>query len=211
MSTLAEQKSTYHHGDLRRELIEAAVARLENDSVASLSLRKLAAEVGVSHNAPYMHFPNRDALLAAIAQHGFQQLREALIASGVLQPSDTNAAWQERLIDGCRAYVSFGTRHPNLFQVMFMEHDYEAFPDTVVDSLAALQTLTDILNDGQARGVLRKGDANEFATLIWSLLHGVAVLCASRRQTPMPFGPQNPDELTSSFMENLLAGLNLRP
>ena len=207
MSTLAEQKSTYHHGDLRRELIEAAVARLENDSVASLSLRKLAAEVGVSHNAPYMHFPSRDALLAAIAQHGFRLLREELLASGVLNPSDTDAAWRQRLIDGCQAYVSFGTRHPNLFQVMFMEHDYEAFPDTVVDSMAALKTLTDVLIDGQARGLLRAGDANEFATLIWSLLHGVAVLCASRSQTPLPFGSHSPAQLTHTFVENLLAGL----
>src|SRR5579862_9443874 len=75
----------YHHGDLRNALIEAARAILEEESLAELSLRAVARKAGVSHAAPYRHFPNHEALLAELATEGFVELRQE-IASVVSSP-----------------------------------------------------------------------------------------------------------------------------
>lgn len=196
-----KKRATYHHGDLRRELIEAAMDMLSESGVAGLSLRKLALQVGVSHNAPYMHFSSRDALLAAIAQYGFQKLRASLAPDG--------EDWHERFVAGCQTYVEFGTTQPELFQVMFMEHDPEAFPEMVQDSLAALQVLTDVIAEGQLLGKIREGDAHEFATLIWSLLHGLSVLFANRNKAPLPYRSDDAADLTETFLDQVLTGLGV--
>ncbi len=203
----SKKRKTYHHGDLRRELIEAAVSMLPVSGVSGLSLRKLAVQVGVSHNAPYMHFASKDVLLAALAQYGFQKLSDALLSDSDIQ--NHNYDWHERFVAGCQTYVEFGTTYPELFQVMFMEHDPQAFPEMVADSLGALQTLTDIIAEGQSLGRVREGDAHEFATLIWSLLHGVSVLFANRKQAPQPYRSDNAADLTRKFLDQLLAGLEV--
>src|SRR2546422_330429 len=66
--------STYHHGDLPAALLRAAGKTLERRGIAALSLREAARRAGVSHNAPYRHFPDREALLAALAAEGFAHL-----------------------------------------------------------------------------------------------------------------------------------------
>ena len=83
----------------------------------------------------------------------------------------------------------------------------DAKMDRMIFAVAALQTLTDILADGQTRGLIREGDAHQFATLVWSLLHGVAVLCANRTENPLPFGSRDTGEMTQWFVDNLLMGL----
>ena len=72
--------STYHHADLRAALLASAAQILEEQGVASLSLREVARRAGVSHNAPYRHFPDRDSLLAQMAAEGFGQLGDAMAA-----------------------------------------------------------------------------------------------------------------------------------
>ncbi|MEJ2173944.1 MAG: helix-turn-helix domain containing protein, partial [bacterium] len=76
------RKGAYHHGDLRFEILRAAGEILEEQGVAGLSLREAARRAGVSHNAPYRHFADRDVLLAALAAEGFAQLGQALEAGG---------------------------------------------------------------------------------------------------------------------------------
>ena len=68
------KSASYHHGNLRQALIDAAVGALQTEGIEALSLRKLAKDIGVSHNAPYMHFEDKEALLAAIAEEGFKRL-----------------------------------------------------------------------------------------------------------------------------------------
>lgn len=175
---------------------------LPDSGVSGLSLRKLAVQIGVSHNAPYMHFPNKDALLAAIAQYGFQQMQAQFLENSA-------DGWRAQFISGCQIYVRFGTSNPELFQVMFMEHDYEAFPEMAADSLAALQTLTDIIAEGQKQALVRSGDAHEFATLVWSLLHGIAVLNSNRKQAPLPYRQDNSKDQVESFLTEILKGLGV--
>ncbi len=70
------KKKTYHHGDLKNALIKAGVEILAKDGVSGLSLRKVALRAGVSHSAPYSHFADKQALIAAISTEGFRQLYE---------------------------------------------------------------------------------------------------------------------------------------
>ncbi len=100
-----ESVSTYHHGDLRRALLRAAGKILEKEGREALSLRDLARHAGVSHNAPYRHFADRDALLAALAEEGFALLEGEL----------RGRPWREQ----ATAYVRFALANPERFQLMF--------------------------------------------------------------------------------------------
>src|ERR1700674_5400381 len=97
--------STYHHGDLPAALLRAAGKTLEKHGPAGLSLRAAARRAGVSHNAPYRHFPGREALLAALAAEGFAMLAERLRG----QPGRAMG----------EAYVRFALEHPQRFRLMF--------------------------------------------------------------------------------------------
>src|ERR1041384_987611 len=99
MSTLA----SYHHGDLRQAVLRKAGEVLEKEGVDALSLREVARRAGVSHNAPYRHFPDRDSLLVALVEEGFQMLLDAL-------------ARRPRREMG-EAYVDFALAHPQRFRL----------------------------------------------------------------------------------------------
>jgi len=97
--------STYHHGDLRTALLQAAGRALEKDGPDAISLRELARRADVSHNAPYRHFPDRRALLDALAEDGFAQLARDLLGK----------PWREQAV----AYVRFALANPERFRLMF--------------------------------------------------------------------------------------------
>lgn len=109
------KKDSYHHGDLANELLAAALKVVERQGADAVSLRDLAQNLGVSRAAPYRHFPDRDALLAAIAARGFEDLVEAYEA--VL--ADRELPGAEVLRRGWLVYLDFARRRPGLFQLMF--------------------------------------------------------------------------------------------
>ena len=103
----------YHHGNLRASLLSAAEAVLAERGAQGLTLRDVARAAGVSHGAPYHHFASLDELLAAVAQHGFELLGEAM-ARAVAVP-DT----RERLLRVAQVYVACARAHPERFRLMF--------------------------------------------------------------------------------------------
>ena len=107
----AKPKRRYHHGDLRRALIDDAVGTIARQGIGALNLRQLAARVGVTSGAPYHHFANREALLAAIADDGFRRLEARLIAARDAAPLEAGA----RLEALGEAYVRIRHRQPRLF------------------------------------------------------------------------------------------------
>src|SRR5208337_2727137 len=107
----AKARKDYHHGSLRRALIEAAVKVIAKRDVDALNLRELAARVGVTPGAPYHHFPTRKDLLAGVAREGFEKLEALLIAERDAAPASAGA----RLEALGRAYVSFAILHPGYF------------------------------------------------------------------------------------------------
>jgi len=111
-------KSTYHHGDLANALVTAALRQIEKDGAEALSLRELAQSLDVSRAAPYRHFEDRDALLAAVAARGFEDLVAAYDVA-LASPGDGRA----RLYALSRAYFDFATGRPGLYRLMF-ESDF---------------------------------------------------------------------------------------
>src|SRR5215472_1507516 len=105
----------YHHGDLRHALIRAGLALLEEAGAANLDLRKVARKAGVSHAAPYRHFADKQALVAAINEEGFQWLAERIQATLREVPAEPF----EQLLGVALAYVRFAQEHPRLMREMF--------------------------------------------------------------------------------------------
>lgn len=158
MSTSRSRKDTYHHGDLRAELLRAAGDLLENQGPEGIVLREVARRAGVSHNAPYRHFPDRGSLLAALAAQGFELLGHSLQDGG-------GAGMGER-------YVAFALAHPQRFRLMFggtlslasapglrsaSRHAYDVL-------LSTFRARTDV------------ADPDKAAAAAWALVHGLAYL-----------------------------------
>lgn len=150
--------STYHHGDLRPALLRAARRVLEKDGPAALSLRGLARRAGVSHNAPYRHFADREALLAALAADGFRMLGEALRGAPRRDMGE--------------AYVRFALEHPQLFRLMFGGHI--AFSRHGELERAAASPYRALVDAFRAEPSI--ADPEKAAAAAWSLVHGLSHL-----------------------------------
>lgn len=203
--SISKQKSDdhYHHGDLRNALIQAGVELLQDEGMDKLSLRKLARKVGVSHNAPYMHFKDKEGLLAAITEEGFN-----LLAANLRQVlADAGDDWYTRFEVGCLGYVEFVLAHPGHVEVMFRYYDPEVYPDASTAALQALQILVDTISDGQQQGLAAPQDSRYWATLTWSMLHGVAMMFNSGK-IPYPMLRGNPPSwLVKDFLKMFYTGL----
>ncbi|MEO0383628.1 MAG: TetR/AcrR family transcriptional regulator [Pseudomonadota bacterium] len=207
---MTDDKLPYHHGDLREVLVNRAIDQVEQDGLTKLSLRKIAADVGVSHNAPYMHFANKDALLVAVVAEGFALLRAAIAEAGGTEELRAED-WQRHVKAGFAAYVHFARLRPRLYA--FMHQPLGAAPtqgDGTADALqqagpAALTRLAGTLATGQRLGLVRSGDPSAQALWVWATLHGLAGLTGNARQS---FGERTPDQVTDEVLDQLLDGLS---
>ena len=168
------KKKNYHHGDLKNALIKAGVEILAKDGVSGLSLRKVAMKAGVSHAAPYAHFADKQALIAAISTEGFRQLYERV--SGVAEEHQNQP--EKQLVEAAWAYVQFAMDDPDRFKVMFsgvLEKEKE-YPDFVTESQRNFQLVKMIVEANQASGRLRSGDSALVALSAWGIIHGFIML-----------------------------------
>ena len=167
----------YHHGNLREALLEGAVRVIAEAGPAAFTLREVARRAGVSHNAPYRHFRDKDALLAAVAAQGFRELTLAMREAGDRQ---SNAL--EKLKQSGMAYVAFAIRRPEHFTVMF-DAPVISSKDTeyVQASQEAFNTLVNYIRKSQEEGQLPAGNTLERALYSWSLVHGIAKLAVAGR------------------------------
>jgi AcrR family transcriptional regulator len=165
----------YHHGDLRAALLGRAEETLERTGAAGLSLRELAREVGVSHGAPRRHFADRDALLAALAQDGFDRLGGSL-KSAVGSPG----TFTDRLLASAHAYVAFATQHPALLELMFAaKHSPAATPALIEAGRATFDPLLVLLADGQRAGEVTGDDPERVGATVFATVHGIASLVSA--------------------------------
>lgn len=164
MST-SEGSDRYHHGDLRRALVEAALELLLEGGTEALGMRELARRVGVSAAAPYRHFRDKQALIQAVAAAGFALFLEAIEAAKAgIPPEDQLGAMAE-------AYVHFALRYPRLYKLMFSselgkfeDKDLRRAADAAYESLA----VTAAKEDPDAPG--------EAAISAWAFVHGLSML-----------------------------------
>ena len=155
----------YHHGNLRRALLEAAMQRLEAEGSEALGLRELARMVGVSPAAPYRHFDSRIALLEALAITGYQRFSKAMLSAETSSPPGDVVARMGQ------TYVRFALDNPNLFRLMFSpELKRDARPGLRMAADAAFDTLRAVT------AALPEGDKQTGALRAWAQLHGLAVL-----------------------------------
>lgn len=182
---------TYHHGDLRRTVLTAALDVIATDGPDALSLRDLARRAGVSHAAPAHHFKDRTGLLTAVAAEGYGLFADALADAGDLR---------ERGV----AYVRFAAGHPAHFQVMFRPELHRCDDPELV---AAKARATEALRAGVAGlpGAARGGDERLAGIAAWSLAHGFATLLLSGN-LDAPVGDRDPEEVF-----RVLAGLLFPP
>ncbi len=167
-------RKNYHHGDLKNALITAGVEILAKDGAGGLSLRKVAQKAGVSHSAPYSHFPDKQSLIAAISTEGFNQLHIAL-RSATEKYKDNP---QRQLMEGAGAYVRFAMQNTDTFKIMFSgilekEKEYPSFVDA---SRKAFEVVVDIIQACQGVGLLRTTPPEMMAVAVWGQVHGIISL-----------------------------------
>jgi AcrR family transcriptional regulator len=178
------RKKAYHHGNLKRALIDVAVEVVARHGIDALNLRALAARAGVSPGAPYHHFASRNGLLAAIAEEGFMQFETSLITARDAAPTDAGA----RLEAIGQAYLRFATFHPGYFRVMF--HGDAGAAGPTESGERAFQLLHDAIVDCQRAGTAPAGDPAPLVLTAWSVVHGLATLWIDRA---LPFKGLEPD------------------
>ncbi|WP_217228683.1 TetR/AcrR family transcriptional regulator [Streptomyces anulatus] len=180
----SERERTYHHGDLRRVILDAALDVIATNGPGALSLRDLARRAGVSHAAPAHHFKDRTGLLTAVAAEGYALFADALTGAPDLR---------ERGV----AYVRFAATHPAHFQVMF-QPDLHRTDDP--DLLAARARATEALRAGVADlPPAGRGEDDRIAGVAaWSLAHGFATLLLSGNLTDAMEG-RDPEEAFRSL------------
>lgn len=201
-------KTAYHHGNLRAALLDAAERLLRADGVASLSLRSVAKAAGVSHTAPYRHFADKQALLAALAEIGFARLRDGMAAAAAKHPGDP----RRQLVEAGIAYVRLASAHPELTHLMFGG----ALPDDAADEAqrqtaqAAFQGLVRIIEDGVRAGTFVDRPPLELAVAAWSLVHGVAMLLTTGRLDRTGLGRIRAETLARRLAQHLVDGITAR-
>jgi AcrR family transcriptional regulator len=173
MSSEPDPQKSYHHGDLRRALLDAALEAIEADGLDGLSLRGIARRAGVSHAAPYHHFRDREALVAAVAEEGFGVLRTAML-DRMAQAEGPRRRLQQAGV----GYVLFALDHPAHFQVMFgpelADRSQHASLEEAAD--AAFAVVQDAIAECRAAGLLIARDPRLLALTAWSVVHGLAML-----------------------------------
>jgi len=168
---------SYHHGNLREALLQSAIRLIADVGPTAFTLREVARRAGVSHNAPYRHFHDKDDLLAAVATQGYLELTDAMTAAAERQSSPL-----ARLKQAGLAYVSFALRRPEHFTVMFdAPTSKQQRPDAAEAAERAFSTLMGFVQECQEKKQLPPGDPLEFALLAWSWVHGIAKLAITGR------------------------------
>jgi AcrR family transcriptional regulator len=161
-------RTNYHHGALREALLRATLELIETEGIGSVSLRQVARTAGVSPGAPYHHFPDRAALLTALADEGFSRLATALTEAHGEAPTPLEA-----LKAMLNAYVEFARGNPAYFRLMFRPELTQSHKSAV--GSAAGEAAFAVLESTVAE-CLPAPEREVVAITLWSLVHGYASL-----------------------------------
>ena len=196
-------RKTYHHGNLRRALVEAAGGLLESRGPLGVTLRGAARAAGVSQAAPYRHFRDKQAMLAAVAEAGFRQIGEA-----VRRAVNPRADPIRRLEQLGVAYVRFAIAHPSLYRLMFSPavsgREHPALRQAAVEGATGF---AGVVLGAQRAGALRPGDPEPIAFVLLALLHGVSNLLVEKQIPEAVRVRVSPERLAAVAVRTLLAGI----
>ncbi|NHC47633.1 TetR/AcrR family transcriptional regulator [Motilibacter aurantiacus] len=191
-------KSSYHHGDLRSALLEVTAQLVREKGARGFSVSEAARRVGVSIGAPYRHFDDREAMLAAVATRGFTELQEAL--DSVADPGDPVA----RTVALAEAYVGFALADTARFEVMFAASiDKDRHPELLEGAVRVQARLENALRElvgHDPAGLVRR------AAELWSIAHGVAALLVENRLAHV-VGPTGENTVVAGAVRAWATGL----
>jgi AcrR family transcriptional regulator len=184
-------QNTYHHGDLRDALIKAALREAEHGGPEAISIKALAKALGVSQPAPYRHFADRDALLAAVTAEAFRQFA-AMLREAMAKPSKTS-----KLSRLAQATLDFGLRRNGIYRLMFVSRTVSCAAKDSELHQATSETFALVLEalEAPAVGYLRERQALK----IWAALHGVVMLAEQGLFTGEPAHTTR-EELVEDFV-----------
>jgi len=187
----------YHHGALREALLEQAERTVRERGADALSLRELAREVGVSHGAPRRHFPDRQALLDAVAEAGFERLGSELRSALARAGED----FEPRLRATAAAYVRFATRDPALLELMFAGKHHDPTGALHVAAERAFAVMLELIAQGQAEGALEPGEPERVGLILFATIQGIASLVSAQMVAAGQL-----DELVADSVAHFLRG-----
>ena len=199
-SVAIDDDRPYHHGDLRRAIIDAALATLREQRGWQFTMREIARRAQVSHSAPYRHFPDKTALLRELALIGFDQLHDELAAT--FGAAGDAPAHLEAL---AYAHLAFGARNPELYRLMFAVDAGE--PSEIhLDprAQAPFRLVIGVLERGQGDGTIRRRPALGQATACWAHLHGLTMLAVDGRLIPAKVGDHAIEDALATLMDGLV-------
>jgi AcrR family transcriptional regulator len=172
-----KSRKPYHHGNLREALLRAAIGLIGEVGPMAFTLREVARRAGVSHNAPYRHFQDKEDLIKAVAEEGYRELNNLMLAA-----AGKHAGALDRLKYAGLAYIEFALRRPEHFAVMFdAPLSDQRHVEVIGAAKEAFSTLMALVKNAQEEGDLVSGDSGEFALLAWTMVHGVAKLAITGR------------------------------
>lgn len=191
----------YHHGDLKKSLMDAACVHLAEEGADSFSLRALAREVGVSQTAPYRHFKTKSCLFAAIALSGFEELTRVLRDTATKEESTIAIV----IVELGLAYVDWAISNPEKYQLFFdsVLIDFSQYPELQAARDNCYHVLIETIEKGVKQGVFLARPADQLGAFLWSCIHGItSILLATVHKQKL--GQQLSDSTNSatSRLEN---------
>lgn len=198
---LPEKTKNYHKGDLRNKLISSGLKILSENGMESLSLRMVAKRAGVSHAAPYRHFENREALIAAIAEDGYKKLSDNILSAAALHPQNPELQFKE----AGWGYIQFAIENPEHLKVMFGSFS----KGCELDRGTSFDDLIGLIRNCQDSGLIRNEDPLILALTTWSTVHGLALILINNQmpEAGIPADRKSREQMVRKIIDILFEGL----
>lgn len=198
------KKDDYHHGNLDVALTRVALNYIKKHGNTNFSMRQLARQMGVSHTAPYRHFPTKNHLLHHIRQKGFDAFDDALIKSQQDIPSNE---YKRRFVSMGMAYVHFITQHPHYANIMFGQSLDPINDDDDDTNNACFKRLLTMIDELKTANVFTPIPTKEIALQVWTSVHGFSVLSMGGAITVLGDIPEDLSVLAKALCETIFEGL----
>lgn len=199
---MTKKKDQYHHGDLRSTLLEVATGMIAEEGVENLTMRGLSQQIGVSRTALYRHFDDKSALLAAIAEEGFNQL-----AQGIRQKTaDGDEDILSRFGKMWMGYIGFAMENPTLYSLMFGKQifNWQDYPGLLRAGTESFNEVVELVRMCQQANQMKSGDPVKLAYVAWSMAHGLATHTIDGRGNRVG----NREEVIQLAVQTLLDGMS---
>jgi len=207
----------YHHGDLRRTLLDAARDLAVEQGIDSFTLREVARRAGVSHAAPYHHFADKAALVEALTVETYRRLTEAISYAC----EQTKGTTLDRLLAIGVAYVEFAVGHPAEFRLMsrfgicedpLLEKPMDIADRSPVEEAAhgAYTVLIRTIHEGQEAKQVNQDNMESLALTCWATVHGLATLILDGLIRKSPYSTMSTGEIAGIILQTLQKGLEIR-